>query len=62
MDKIKKFFVKIQIKNRQRHIDKLYAKHGLTDQVLEKQIEVNELRHKHDIVDESKKVYKDFVQ
>ncbi len=47
---------------KQKEVDKLYAEHGLTDEVLDKQIAINKLRHAHDIVDESEKIYKDYVQ
>ena len=46
----------------QKKVDKLYDKHGLTDEVLDKQIEINKLRHKHDISDESNRINKKYVQ
>lgn len=60
--KAKRFLHKIQIKNRQRVINKQYEKEGLSDDVLEKQIEINCLRHELDIPDESKFIFEDFVQ
>ena len=56
------FLKKIQLKNRQRAIDNQYEKEGLTDEVLEKQVELNTLRHELDIPDETEAVYKNFVQ
>lgn len=47
---------------KQKEVDELYEKHGLTDEVLDKQIAINKLRHAHDIVDESEKVHEDYVQ
>ena len=47
---------------KQQEVDKLYAENGLTDEVLDKQIAINKLRHAHDIPDESEKVYGDYVQ
>lgn len=62
LDAAKKFFHKIQINNRQHYVDKLYEKEGLSEEVLNKQVEVNSLRHEYDISDESKRVYDRFVQ
>jgi hypothetical protein len=50
------------LKRKQEEVDKLYEEYGLTDEVLEKQIAVNELRHAHDIPDKSERVYKEYVQ
>ena len=47
---------------KQKEVDELYEEHGLTDEVLDKQIAINKLRHAHDIPDESEKVYGDYVQ
>lgn len=46
----------------QKKLDKIYNEQGLTDEVLDLQLEVNALRHEHDIPDETKKVYKEYVQ
>lgn len=46
----------------QKEVDKLYDKYGLTDEVLDKQIEINKLRHEHDISDESNRINKKYVQ
>ena len=60
--KAREYLRKIQFKNRQRVINKQYQKEGLTDDVLQKQVELNQLRHQHDIPDESKQLYDNFVQ
>ena len=60
--KAKQFLHKIQIKNRQRVINKQYEKEGLTDDVLKKQVELNKLKHELDISDSSKKLYDNYVQ
>lgn len=62
IDKPKKFLKKIQIKNKQRTINKKYDKEGLTDDVLDAQVELNQLRHEHDIPDSSKKIHENYVQ
>ena len=46
----------------QKEVDALYDENGLTDEVLDKQIEINKLRYEHDIPDESEKIHKDYVQ
>lgn len=46
----------------QQEVDELFAKDGLTDEVLEKQVEINTLRHEHDIPDTEELVYENFVQ
>ena len=50
------------LKRKQEEVDKLYEEYGLTDEVLDKQIAINKLRHAHDIPDESEKVHEDYVQ
>lgn len=62
MNKAKRFLKKIQIKNKQRVIDKKYDEEGLTDEVLDAQVELNQLRHEHDIPDSSKKIHENYVQ
>ena len=62
LDKPKKFLKIIQLKNKQKAINKQYEEEGLTDNVLKQQMEVNKLRHELDISDDSKRVYENFVQ
>jgi hypothetical protein len=45
------FIHNIHLKNKQRKINKKYVSEGLTDEVLEMQLEVNRLRNLHDIPD-----------
>ena len=56
------FIKKINLKNRQKAIDKKYIKEGLTDEVLEMQITLNQERHESDISDSTKKVHENYVQ
>ena len=60
--KAKKFLKSIQLKNRQRAVEKKFNEEGLTDEVLNEQLEINQLKHQYDISDKSKIVYKNFVQ
>lgn len=50
------------LKKKQEEVDKLYQKDGLTDKVLEMQLEVNCLRNQEDIYDSNKLVFEDYVQ
>ena len=62
IDDIERTKLEVQLRNQQRVLNKRYAEEGLTDEILDEQIKLNQLRHEHDIPDESKKVYEDFVQ
>ena len=46
----------------QAEVDELYAKEGVSDKVLEKQVEINTLRNQYDITDTDELVYETFVQ
>lgn len=61
-DKDERFLKQIQLKNKQGAIDKQYAKEGLSDEVLDAQIELNQLRNELDIPDESNFIFENFVQ
>ena len=60
--KAKTFFKTIQLKNKQRYIEKQMEKHGLTDELVEAQVELNTERNKHDIPDSSNFINEKFVQ
>ncbi|MBE6506063.1 MAG: hypothetical protein E7Z73_10090 [Methanobrevibacter millerae] len=62
MDDIERTKLEVQLRNQQRILNKKYAEEGLTDEILDEQIKLNQLRHEYDITDESEKVYEDFVQ
>ena len=51
-----------ELDKEQEEITKLYESEGLTDEVLEAQIELNKKRNTYDIPDESEFVYGEFVQ
>ena len=46
----------------QKEVNTLFESDGLTDEVLEKQLEINKLRNEHDIPDEEEKIYEEWVQ
>lgn len=54
--------MKEHLAKKQKEVDELFEKDGLTDEVLDKQIVINKLRHAHDIADESEKIHEDYVQ
>lgn len=54
--------MKDKLAERQKLLDKKYAEEGLTNEVFEEQLEINQLRHEHDIPDETKFLHKEFVQ
>ena len=62
LDKKERFLKRIHLKNKQRVIDKQYAKEGLSDEVLDAQIELNQLKNDLDIPDESNFIFENFVQ
>lgn len=47
---------------KQKEVDKLYKEHGLTDEVLDKQIAINKLRHAHNITDKETIIHDGYVQ
>ena len=54
--------MEVHLRNEQRVLNRKYENEGLTEEVLEKQIEINKLRHELDIPDESNEQYDGFVQ
>lgn len=53
LTKLERFLKEISLNNRQRKINKDYEKNGLTDSVLEAQVQVNTERHELDIPDKT---------
>ena len=51
-----------ELEKRQREIDEEYCKHGLTDEVIDKQIELNKLRNEHDVNIDSELNEEGYVQ
>lgn len=51
-----------ELQKRQQEINKLYESEGLTDNVLDLQVELNSERHRLNISDEKHRIYKNFVQ
>ena len=51
-----------ELETMQELCNELYEKEGLTDEVLDLQLQINKLRHEHNISDEKNRIYKNFVQ
>lgn len=54
--------MKVELETMQEVCNELYEQEGLTDDVLDLQLQINKLRHKHNISDEKNKIYENFVQ
>ena len=61
LDKATKYLHKIQIKNKQKAINKRYAKEGLTTELLIEQVKLNKMKHEHNITT-SEKLHEEYVQ
>ena len=61
-NKIKKIWKRKQLAHKQKKINKKFMEEGLTDEVLDAQVELNQLRNKLDIEDENNRIYENFVQ
>lgn len=61
MFNLEKFIKKINLRNKQRIVNKKYREEGLTAEVLEMQMEINTERYLYDIPDDSERV-DDFCQ
>lgn len=61
-EKIHKKNISRKLDKQQAEVDELYAEQGLTDEVLEKQTEINRIRNKENITDKKQRIYKNFVQ
>ena len=57
-----KFIKKINFRNRQKEINRMFEEEGLTDEILMKQVRLNKERHDEDIHDESEETYREYVQ
>lgn len=62
MDKIKKVYYTVNVKNRQRKVNKDFKENGLSDELLEEQISINQLKHEQDIVLDEDKIHENFIQ
>jgi hypothetical protein len=62
MENIHKKNVNRVLNKKQAEVDELYASEGLSDRVLEKQAEINRIRHEKDITDKSHVIHETFVQ
>ena len=71
LERLKELFKKEEFKqeeiadilmNEQKEINKLYEEKGLTDEVLDRQVALNQKRNELDISDPTKRIWENFVQ
>lgn len=61
-EKIQRINLHRKYNKEQNKINQLYAEEGLTDRVLDRQIELNKQRNKNNIPDDTEKIYKNYTQ
>lgn len=54
--------IKRQLDEKQQIVNQLYETDGLTDEVLNMQVDINAMRHEYDLVDETELIYDKYVQ
>ena len=62
MSRVKKVIATKLLNFAQKQINKLYAKEGPSDYVIDKQVTLNKKRHELNIPDKNELVFEDFVQ
>lgn len=61
-EKVDRIKLMKDLDNKQEIVNQLYAEEGLTDRVLDLQLEINESRAKENIPDPKEMVYKNYAQ
>lgn len=51
-----------ELDKKQEIVNQLYEEQGLTDEILDLQIEINTIRNRENITDQTETIYKNFVQ
>ena len=54
--------MKDKIETLQKICNELHEEFGLTDELLELQVVINKLRHKHDLSDNTNRIHENYVQ
>ena len=62
LEKIQRINLMRELKKKQEIVNNLYESEGLTDKVMDLQVEINAIRHDENIPDDSETIYKKFVQ
>ena len=62
IEKIHKRNVQRSLDKKQKVVDEIFKENGLTDEVIEMQLEINCLRNQEDVADSSEIIYGDYVQ
>lgn len=61
-EKVDRINLMKELDKKQEIVNNLYEEQGLTDEVLDLQLEINQTRHKENIPDPKELIYKNFVQ
>lgn len=61
-EKIHRINMTRDLDKKQEIVNQLYSENGLTDEILELQVDINKQRNKENIPDTNELVYKNFVQ
>ena len=61
-EKLKRFWQRRELAYEQHKINRKYDAEGLTDEVLDAQVALNQKRNQLDISDEKNRIYENFVQ
>ena len=62
MNSIKRKYYEWKLNYMQKKVNKEYEEKGFNDDILEKQIQINQKRHELNIVDPNELIYNEFVQ
>lgn len=61
-EKIERIKLVKELNKKQKIVDKLYEEQGLTEEILNLQLEINQKRHEANITDHKEVIYKNYVQ
>ena len=62
MEDDERYIEDLRLQSRQKQINKMFEEEGLTDEILNEQLEINKRRHELDIHDPNEEVNDKFVQ
>lgn len=62
MEDDERYIEDLRLQSRQKQINKMFEEEGLTDEILNEQLEINKRRHELDIHDPNEEIDDNFVQ
>lgn len=62
MEEDERYIEDLRLQSRQKQINRMFEEEGLTDEILNEQLEINKRRHELDIHDPNEEVNDNFVQ